>query len=101
MSDETRVVWLSIAYVAALVFQALVGGYIGRYFAGRPKTGAALGFILGPLGWLMILCFVDRRRKCAACRSVADENAVACGRCGRLLPRLIRLSGERPSDSPP
>jgi hypothetical protein len=89
MSDEARVVLLSIALLIVQISITAVGASLGRQFAGRPIVGAILGFVFGPLGWLMVFCFIDRRRRCAACRTVAGPTDVACGRCGRTLPRPI------------
>ena len=36
----------------------------------------------------------DHISRCAACRTVADAQAIECGRCGRRLPRaLLRGTG--------
>lgn len=61
-----------------------VGMLIGR-LKGRETAGFLWGF-LGPLGWLVIACGPDLRRKCPACLGAVPEDAAACRNCGRDLP---------------
>lgn len=67
----------------------LVGCVIGN-FHGRPAAGFFLGFILGPIGWLLVLLLKRGGRKCPACLCVVHDQAVRCRHCGKTLPPAIK-----------
>ena len=66
---------------------AVVGYYIGNA-KGRGPFGAVLGFLLGPLGWLLMLVMSenpDAVHKCPECLSRVPIEARKCARCGSSL----------------
>ncbi len=68
---------------------ALVCGFIGCFIGsirGSGRTGFALGFFAGPLGWL-ISFFVDQRPQCPACLGRVNTGATKCMHCGSDLNR--------------
>jgi hypothetical protein len=62
-----------------------VGYVLGKYAKGRPEMGAILGFLLGPIGWLLTIAFDDARKRCPACRGVLIAGATKCRHCGTSL----------------
>ena len=86
MSGEAFLFVMLVTHLLISFLMAAVGCVIGGHFQGRPILGALLGFLFGPLGWMMVFIFTDRRRRCAACRTVAHAQAIECGKCGRRLP---------------
>jgi hypothetical protein len=58
----------------------LIGLVIGRS-KGRAAGGAMLGLLIGPLGWLLVACGDDLRKKCTACRMPIDPEATICPHC--------------------
>jgi hypothetical protein len=65
----------------SLTVFAPLGGLIGHYARNRPGDGAVLGFLFGPLGWLLILPLADCRRRCEHCHGVVDMAAKVCAYC--------------------
>lgn len=59
---------------------ALVGAAIGKN-KGRPEAGAIFGFLLGPVGWLLVAVGPNMLRKCPECRGVIPEGASRCMHC--------------------
>ena len=76
------------AYVAVLLIVCTpIGALIGYFARGRARDGAGLGFLLGVIGWFVILAIQDVRRRCSACRGlVPDYLATKCRYCGSDLP---------------
>jgi len=68
-----------------MIISAGVGGVIG-ILKGRLAFGIILGFLLGPIGWLVTSCFSDASRKCPACLGRVPEGASKCRHCGSDLP---------------
>ena len=66
----------------------LFGGIIGWAIGQRRERGAAgfwVGFVLGPIGWV-IACFLeDGRPKCRQCLGSVPRGAVRCMHCGQPL----------------
>ena len=87
MSVEAFLAVMLVTHLLLSFLTAAVGAVIGGHFQGRPILGAILGFLFHSHGWIMIFIFIDRRRRCAACRTVAITQAIECERCGRRLPR--------------
>jgi hypothetical protein len=63
----------------------VIGGVIGER-RGRRGEGVVLGILLGPLGWLLVLCGKDERRTCAFCAEAIKDAAKFCSHCGRGQP---------------
>ena len=65
----------------SLCFFKGIGAVIGLT-KGRPVDGAVLGFLIGPLGWIvMFLLLEDYRPKCPACLSTVPVGARRCPVC--------------------
>lgn len=60
-----------------------VGLLAGRA-RGQEMGGLVIGALLGPIGWLLILCSKDLRARCPDCKGVIHQGAVKCCHCGRL-----------------
>ncbi len=69
------ILWLCSAGVGALIGNA----------KGNPAAGAFWGFLLGPLGWLVIASVPDDRPRCPECLSTLVEGARKCKHCGSSL----------------
>ncbi len=63
------------------LLSAIVGALIGNA-QGRPLAGAFWGFVLGPIGWLVIAFIPDERKRCTECLGVLVEDARKCRHCG-------------------
>lgn len=74
--------WLIVAVLA--IANTAVGWAIG-VSRKRPIDGAVVGFILGPIGWLLMLfLFADERPRCPACGGVVNEGYAKCRHCGSV-----------------
>jgi predicted amidophosphoribosyltransferase len=67
--------------LGVLCVSAVIGGLIAYLLNGRVGAGLLWGFLLGPLGWLIVFFLEDRRKRCPACRSIVDALATVCPRC--------------------
>lgn len=67
-----------------VVLGPLIGAAIGQK-KGRLGAGIFFGFLLGPIGWLVIAVGPDNRRKCPECKGVVPEGARKCMHCGTDL----------------
>ena len=91
----------SIFYI---ILWVLAGGGIGAAIGsnkGRGGEGFWLGFILGPIGWV-VAALLDYPRKCPACHGGVPEGATVCKSCGRELQTRTRPEEtlpKLPSDS--
>ncbi|MDE2105032.1 MAG: hypothetical protein KGL39_47780 [Patescibacteria group bacterium] len=74
-----------------LVLSALVGAIIGRARR-NPLTGALLGLLLGPVGWL-VAWVDDRRAQCPECRGRVPDGARRCLHCGYEFARPVTGRG--------
>jgi len=67
---------------------ALVCGIVG-WFVGAPKKaekpGMLLGFLLGPIGILIVAVAFDQREKCPACKTPINDGATICPACKTSL----------------
>ncbi|MBN2578418.1 MAG: zinc ribbon domain-containing protein [Pirellulales bacterium] len=84
-------------FITGLALSAVIGGLIGR-LKGQQPAGVVLGFLLGPLGWLITLLLNDNRPRCPACRGVIDPQASICQHCRISLAQApkSRTSEEEP-----
>jgi hypothetical protein len=73
--------------ILGIFLSGVVGGIIGQY-KGRLGQGVVLGMLLGPIGWLCVLCGKDMRRTCAFCAESIKDQAKFCPHCGREQPKL-------------
>lgn len=65
----------------------LVGFLLGKW-KGREGLGFLLGFLLGPIGWVIMLLVDDIRAKCPHCAGPLPKEKVArCMHCGEVLVR--------------
>lgn len=68
-----------------LIMIAIIHGAIGSAIGSlkrRSLAGLLFGFLLGPIGWLLILVGPDRRPKCRRCKRVLNLPTAKCGHCG-------------------
>jgi hypothetical protein len=72
--------------VCGLAISSLIGGLIGQG-RGRQADGALVGFLLGPIGWVIALALADLRAKCPLCGGVIVEGMQKCRNCGSDLPQ--------------
>lgn len=72
-------------------------GYLLGMLKGRADAGAMFGAFLGPIGWLLVLCGPDYRRKCKLCRAAIPDDAIRCMHCGGDIgPKPEPVSEPRP-----
>lgn len=84
-----------IFLVEVLIFASIagaIGAVIGRS-RGRERDGLVLGFLLGPIGWVLVLMGKDERPRCSECGGVVVEDAKRCKNCG------VELAGSDSSTS--
>lgn len=62
----------------------LAGAVIGN-LKNRMALGFALGFFLGPIGWLITALFPAHGPKCPDCGGIILEGARKCKNCGTVL----------------
>lgn len=71
--------------VFGLSVSTVIGGLLGN-LKGSFSTGAVLGLLLGPLGWLLVFAIPDQRPKCPECFGSVIDGARRCKNCGASLP---------------
>lgn len=76
---------IAVSVFTAVVVTGLIGALIGQR-KGRVGAGLLFGWLLGPLGWLVVALGPNLKRKCPYCRGVIAEGAVKCKHCGSGLP---------------
>jgi hypothetical protein len=67
-------------------FWAVIGGAVGAAIGGkkgRTEAGAVFGFLLGPLGWLIVAVGPDLSPKCVSCGAPRVDGVGTCSRCGK------------------
>jgi hypothetical protein len=64
------------------LFIVLVGAELGKKRRGR-LDGAIWALFLGPIGWLIVLCFA-RREQCPDCGSLLVKGFKKCSKCGGI-----------------
>ena len=91
-----------LAILFGLFWGTVVAYVMGR--KGRLLLGFLLGFVLGPVGFLVSLFLRDSRTLCPHCRSpLLAADAAVCARCGREAaprphPAAFRLAAD-PGDA--
>lgn len=80
-----------------LLLSAIIGGALGAQRR-RRSMGMCLGFLFGPLGWILVLLMQPEGEKCHACKGVLEPGATACRHCGR---DVIQRVGFRPYEPMP
>jgi hypothetical protein len=71
-----------------MVFFAAIAWLIARR-KGQGALGMWLGFLLGPIGVLIICVTRGDRKACPHCLSLIKARAAVCPRCTREIPRHI------------
>lgn len=89
MNTLDRIIWL-IFYTASWewLIARFVMGLIGILFGlknNRKFMGFALGFLVGPIGWALVLFACDLRLKCPECKGQVIKGATRCKNCGADL----------------
>ncbi len=78
-----------------LIIGTLIGALIGQS-KGRTGAGAFMGFLLGPIGWLVIALGPSRKPTCPECGGEIVPGARRCKNCGSpcwsLAPQKYRKS---------
>lgn len=72
---------------AVWIFMGVIGLLIGK-LRGRESFGFWMGFLLGPLGWLITLLMGQGGPKCPECFGTVDPRAKKCCHCASDLPSL-------------
>jgi hypothetical protein len=71
-----------IILIADSIVMGIIGALIGHSARRQSSPGFWWSFFLGPLGWIIVLCYSDLRPKCPECRGVIVEDASRCKNCG-------------------
>lgn len=72
-----------------LIVGCLIGAAIGAAIGARKNRtgfGLVVGFIAGPIGWLIVLLLPSNFPKCPACKGDVIPGATKCKNCGSDLP---------------
>ena len=80
--DTGIITWLA---VGAFV------GYLCGQARGREGEGVLLGLLLGPIGWLIVLCIPDKRKKCFECGGAVVAGARRCRHCGSSIVQVSQI----------
>lgn len=79
---------MEILILIWVIVGGLVGSLAGRA-RGRESEGVKLGAVLGPIGWLIMLCASDKRLRCNECGGVVIEGARKCLHCGSVIEKMF------------
>jgi hypothetical protein len=74
-----------VEFVVIWIGMGIIGIPLGMLRGRSPLNGFLWGFLLGPIGWLVVLLIGDSRPRCPECRGVAMKGARKCMNCGSLL----------------
>ena len=80
-----------IGLVLFVMLNPLIGALIGQS-KNRVIAGAFFGFLLGPIGWLIVALGPNLKRKCPHCAEPISSKARVCKHCGRDLSAPIATS---------
>ena len=87
MSDS-MVFWLSF-YVLFFVFTAYIG-----YRTNNLVAGVLLGYVLGPIGLVLLLLSQDRKYgRCPYCSAKVHHQAYFCHQCEKKCYKKLRSRG--------
>ena len=76
------------SFAIVSVLWALIGGAVGSIIGARKQrqeAGFWFGFLLGPIGWILVLAGPDLGPKCPACKGSVIVGATKCKNCGSDL----------------
>lgn len=86
---------MQIYLIGGTLLAAMIGLLIG-VGKGRGLMGFCLGLLLGPIGWVIVLCLSNVSRKCPHCGGgMPAGNFTRCRHCGQNLPQAMRPPGKR------
>ena len=71
---------LVIIWIICAIIGAIIGGRKGSGCA-----GTALGFLLGPIGVIIVLIMRGNRKTCPHCKELIHSQATTCKHCGKDL----------------
>ena len=75
--------------LAYMLLFGVIGLLIGR-FRNRLAFGFVVGFLLGPLGWLIVGLMPTAGPRCPACKGVYIQGATKCVNCGTALEAALK-----------
>lgn len=73
-----------VVLLLSVILFGLIGMWIGR-LKGNASKGFWLGFLLGPLGWIIAILLPQDGERCPACGGVIVHGARKCCHCGEFL----------------
>jgi hypothetical protein len=82
-------------FIWGVVVSTLIGAVIGQ-FKGRVGAGAFGGFLLGPIGWLIVGLASDNRRQCPECKGAVPDDARRCRHCSAPLITVTEPTRRKP-----
>jgi hypothetical protein len=72
--------------LTVILINTLVGWAIGNW-RGRAAFGLLVGFLLGPIGWIITLVLPQIGPQCPQCCGFINRGAIRCCHCGsEILP---------------
>ena len=80
--NEDGVIYLILIF--GLFLNLGLGAIIGQR-KGRTGMGLLLGFLLGPIGWILIALGPNMKPKCSQCGGVLADGAKKCMHCGTCV----------------